>query len=153
MTLADNDIRKVSGTAELAGVNVRYPLLDDRLVEFAGRVPTSLKLRGFEKRFIFKQAMKGILPDKILYKKKHGFGVPVAQWLLENPSMRSLMQDILNDSRTLQRGYFRRDFCDRLMRLHKEQPNYYGEIVWYFVALEIWHRKHLERSREMVHVS
>ena len=153
MTLADNDIRKVSGTAELAGVNVRYPLLDDRLVEFSGRVPASLKLRGFEKRFIFKQAMKGILPDKILYKKKHGFGVPVAQWLLENPRMRSLMQGILNDSRTQQRGYFRKDFCDRLMRLHKEQPNYYGEIVWYFVALEIWHRKHLERSREMVHVS
>jgi hypothetical protein len=39
------------------------------------------------------------------------------------------------------------------MRLHKAQPNYYGEIVWYFVALEIWHRKHLERSREAVHVS
>jgi asparagine synthase (glutamine-hydrolysing) len=153
MTLADNDIRKVSGTAELAGVNVRYPLLDDRLVEFAGTIPTSLKLRGFEKRFIFKQAMKGILPDKILYKKKHGFGVPVAQWLLENPRMRNLMRDILNDPRTQQRGYFRKDFCERLMRLHKEQPSYYGEIVWYFVALEIWHRKHLERSREMVHVS
>jgi asparagine synthase (glutamine-hydrolysing) len=153
MTLADNDIRKVSGTAELAGVNVRYPLLDDRLVEFAGRVPASLKLRRFEKRYIFKRAMKGILPDKILYKKKHGFGVPVAQWLLENPRMRSLMQDILNDSRTQQRGYFRKDFCTKLMRLHKAQPNYYGEIVWYFVALEIWHRKHLERSREIVNVS
>ena len=153
MTLADNDIRKVSGTAELAGVNVRYPLLDDRLVEFAGQIPASLKLRGFEKRYIFKQAMKGILPEKILYKKKHGFGVPVAQWLLENSRMRSLMQDILNDSRTLQRGYFRKDFCTKLMRLHKAQPNYYGEIVWYFVALEIWHRKHLERSREAVHVS
>jgi asparagine synthase (glutamine-hydrolysing) len=97
--------------------------------------------------------MKGILPDKILYKKKHGFGVPVAQWLLENPRMRSLMQDILNDSRTQQRGYFRKDFCTKLMRLHKAQPNYYGEIVWYFVALEIWHRKHLERSREIVNVS
>lgn len=153
MTLADNDIRKVSGTAELAGVNVRYPLLDDRLVEFAGTVPPSLKLRGFQKRYIFKQAMKGILPDKILYKQKHGFGVPVAQWLLENPRMGSLMQDILNDSRTRQRGYFRKDFFTRLMGLHKAQPNYYGEIVWYFVALEMWHRKHLERSREVVHAS
>jgi asparagine synthase (glutamine-hydrolysing) len=151
MTLADNDLRKVSGTAELAGVNVRYPLLDDRLIEFAGRIPPSLKLKGFEKRYIFKQAMKGILPDKTLYKKKHGFGVPLAQWLLENPHMKCLMQDVLHDSKTVQRGYFRPDFYERLMRLHKQQPNFYGEIVWYFVALEIWHRKHLERTREPLH--
>jgi asparagine synthase (glutamine-hydrolysing) len=153
MTLADNDLRKVSGTAELARVNVRYPLLDDRLVEFAGRIPASLKLKGFEKRYIFKQAMKGMLPEMILNKKKHGFGVPLAQWLLDNPRMKELMQDILHDPKTRERGYFRADFYDRLMRLHKEQPHYYGEIVWYFVALEIWHRKHLVRAREPLHVT
>jgi len=50
-----------------------------------GRIPASLKLKGFEKRFIFKQAMKEILPQNVLYKKKHGFGVPLAQWLLQDP--------------------------------------------------------------------
>src|SRR5712691_1002443 len=151
MTLADNDLRKVSGTAELAGVNVRYPLLDDRLAELSGRIPASLKLKGFEKRYVFKQAMKGILPDRILYKKKHGFGVPVAQWLLQNPRMSELMRDLMHDSKTRQRGYFRPAFIARLMDLHKVQPNYYGEIVWYLVALELWHRQHIERIREEVH--
>src|SRR5208283_1812036 len=80
MTLADNDLRKVSGTAEIAGVNIRYPLLDERLAELSGQIPASLKLKGFEKRYIFKEAMKGILPKKVLFKKKHGFGVPLAQW-------------------------------------------------------------------------
>ena len=151
MTLADNDLRKVSGTAELAGVNVRYPLLDDRLVELAGNIPAVLKLRRFEKRYIFKQAMKGILPNKILYKKKHGFGVPLAQWLLSEPRMRELMHDVMYDARTRQRGYFRPEFFERLMSLHQQQPNFYGEIVWYVLALELWHRKHFDRSRDTVH--
>lgn len=145
MTLADNDLRKVSGTAELAGVNVRYPLLDQKLTELSGRIPPSLKLKGFEKRYIFKQAMKEILPHKILYKKKHGFGVPLAQWLLQEPRMSEMLQDLMNDAHTRQRGYFRSGFVPRLMALHKKQPNYYGEIVWYLLALEMWHRHHLER--------
>lgn len=151
MTLADNDLRKVSNTAELAGVNVRYPLLDDRLAELSGRIPARLKLKGFDKRYIFKQAMKGILPDRILNKKKHGFGVPLAQWLLGDPRMSELLQDTMHDSRTRQRGYFRPQFFERLLSLHKQQPNFYGEIVWYLMALELWHRQHLERSRDTVH--
>jgi asparagine synthase (glutamine-hydrolysing) len=151
MTLADNDLRKVSGTAELAGVNVRYPLLDDRLAELSGRIPATLKLKGFEKRYIFKQAMKGILPEKVLYKKKHGFGVPLAKWLLENPRMKQMMDDMMHDPLTRQRGYFREGFFENLMKLHRQQPNFYGEIVWYLVALELWHRQHLQKTREAVH--
>lgn len=152
MTLADNDLRKVSGTAELAGVNVRYPLLDLELASFSGRIPASLKLKGFEKRFIFKEAMKGILPAKIIHKKKHGFGVPLAQWLLMEPRMKELTQDLMRDSKTQQRGYFRPGFFSRLMELHHQHPNFYGEIVWYLVALELWHRHHMEKRREAVHV-
>jgi len=153
MTLADNDLRKVTGTAELAGVNVRYPLLDDKLVELSGRIPAPLKLKGFQKRYIFKQAMKDILPSKVLYKKKHGFGVPLAQWLLQDRQMNQLMKDLVHDPRTRNRGYFKPAFFERLIGLHKRQPDFYGEIVWYLLVLELWHRQHLERSRETVHAA
>lgn len=150
MTLADNDLRKVSGTAEIAGVRVRYPLLDQRLAEFSGRIPTNLKLKGMEKRYIFKQAMKGILPDQVLYKKKHGFGVPLGEWFLHDSRLKSLVQDVLSDSKTQQRGYFRREFLDNLIRLHQqESAGFYGEIIWYLVALELWHREHLKPIREV----
>jgi asparagine synthase (glutamine-hydrolysing) len=146
MVLADNDLRKVNGTAELSGVQVRYPMLDRKLVELAGRVPARLKLKGFEKRYIFKQAMRGILPDEVLFKKKHGFGVPLGIWLLRDPQLKSLVQDVLNDSRTRQRGYFRRDFYDRVLELQRtDHAAFYGEVVWYLVALELWHRQHLDR--------
>jgi asparagine synthase (glutamine-hydrolysing) len=151
MTIADNDLRKVCGTAELAGVNVRYPLLDDQLARLSGRIPARLKLKGFNKRFIFKRAMEGILPTKILRKKKHGFGVPLATWLLQNPKMIELKNDLTADSRTRQRGYFRPGFLDSLTKMHHQQPNFYGEIVWYLLALELWHRIHMDGTRETVH--
>jgi asparagine synthase (glutamine-hydrolysing) len=151
MTLADNDLRKVLGTAELAGVRARFPLLDHRLAELSGRVPTSLKMRGFEKRFIFKEAMKEILPRSVLYKKKHGFGVPVALWFLQDSRLEALVSDVLTDSKTRQRGYFHPAFLDRLLQLHRgPDAHFYGEILWYLVALELWHRQHLERSVESV---
>jgi asparagine synthase (glutamine-hydrolysing) len=125
MTLADNDLRKVLGTAELAGVRARFPLLDYRLAELSGRVPTALK--------------------------KHGFGVPVALWFLQDQRLKTLVKDVLTDSRTRQRGYFRPSFLDHLLHLHQgNDAHYYGEIIWYLVALELWHRKHLERTVETV---
>jgi asparagine synthase (glutamine-hydrolysing) len=154
LILADNDLRKVSGTAELAGVRVRYPLLDHRLAELSARIPTRLKLKGFEKRYIFKRAVTGILPHEVIYKKKHGFGVPLGQWFLDDPQLSSFVQDVLNDSRTRQRGYFRQEFFEQLMVQHRrEHSAYYGEIVWCLVALELWHRQHLESHREVAHVS
>ncbi len=151
--LADNDLRKVSGTAELAGVRVRYPLLDRQLAEFSGTIPTHLKLKGSRKRYIFKKAMEGILPDAVLHKKKHGFGVPIGDWILQDPKLKSLAQDVLNDPRTRQRGYFKVDFYRKISDLHRrEHAAFYGEVIWYLVALELWHREHFDSIvREPVH--
>ena len=145
--LADNDLRKVSGTAELAGVRVRYPLLDRQLAEFSGTIPTSLKLKGSEKRYIFKRAMQGILPDTVLSKKKHGFGVPIGNWFLQDAGLRTLAQEVLNDPRTRQRGYFRTEFYEQVVDLHRrDHAAFYGEVIWYLVALELWHRQHLDNA-------
>jgi len=150
MTLADNDLRKVTGTAELAGVRVRYPLLDGRLAEFSGRIPAKLKLKGMSKRYIFKEAMKGILPRKVLFKRKHGFGVPLGEWFVHDGRLKCLVQEVLRDPRTRQRGYFRQGFVDELMSLHQhDHASFYGEIVWSLVALELWHREHIESFREV----
>jgi len=141
MTLADNDIRKVTGTAELAGVRVRYPLLDRRLAELSGRIPSDFKLRGFEKRYIFKQAMKGILPDRILYKKKHGFGVPLGYWMVHDPQMKAVVA-VLDEPQARQRGYFRPEFLSRIKELTRAYPYYYGEVLWVLLVLELWQRRH-----------
>ena len=154
MILADNDLRKVLGTAELAGVRACFPLLDHELVELSARIPSRLKLRGFNKRYIFKRAMKGILPDAILTKKKHGFGVPIALWLSRDNRFGELVSDLLSDSRTRQRGYFQPKFLDQLKSLSRgADAHYYGEILWYVIVLELWHRQHLATATGGVRVA
>jgi asparagine synthase (glutamine-hydrolysing) len=149
MTLADNDVRKVRGTAEMAGVHVRFPLMHPRLAELSGAVPASLKLRGFEKRFIFKQAMRGILPDTILYKKKHGFGVPVGYWAMTDKKVQDIAA-VLDEPRSRQRGYFQPAFLAKVRELNSAYPAYYGEVMWQLLVLELWHRRHFERRSSEV---
>jgi len=148
ITLGDNDLPKVVRTAQLAGLSVRFPYLDPQLADFSGRLPAKMKLRGFEKRYLFKQATRNLLPEKILKKKKHGFGLPIGHWVKADPKLRGWAEEILHDPRTYQRGYFQRDFVDRLFR-EMDQDNsstFFGDMMWIFLMLELWHRRHVEGS-------
>lgn len=137
MTLADNDLRKVSRTCELAGVRVRYPMLDQRLVEFAARVPPSLKLKGFRLRWFFKESLKDFLPQEILRKPKQGFGLPFGVWLRDDPALQQLAGDSLASLRN--RGWINPAYIDELQRLHRdEHPAYYGVMIWVLMMLEQW---------------
>jgi asparagine synthase (glutamine-hydrolysing) len=146
ITLSDNDLPKVVRTSEFAGVNVRFPYLDLPLAEFSGRLPANMKLRGFEKRYLFKRAVGKLLPEEILKKKKHGFGLPIGVWIQSHPKLRSWAEQILYDPRTYQRGYFQREFIERLFKLMDENASspFYGDVMWIFLMLELWHRHHVE---------
>jgi asparagine synthase (glutamine-hydrolysing) len=146
ITLSDNDLPKVVRTSELAGVNVRFPYLDTPLAEFSGRLPANLKLRGFDKRYLFKMAVRNLLPPTILKKKKHGFGLPIGLWIQSHPQLRGWAEEILYDPRTYQRGYFRREFIEEVFKLMDEHaPSiFYGDVLWIFLMLELWHRRHVE---------
>ncbi|MDZ7803476.1 asparagine synthetase B family protein [Thiohalophilus sp.] len=140
-TLADNDLRKVSRMCHLAGVEVVYPMLDDTLVEFACRVPSTLKLHKGRLRHFYKEAMSGFLPDEIIDKKKHGFGLPFGVWMQEHAPLRELAYDGL--LRFKQRGIIRPAFIDRLITLHREgHAAYYGELVWVLMMLDLWLETH-----------
>jgi asparagine synthase (glutamine-hydrolysing) len=142
LAIADNDVRKVSGMTELAGVQVRYPLLDAGLAEFSGRIPSALKLRGFQKRYIFKQALADFLPPEVLNKPKHGFGAPVAVWMKADPRWRGFIGDLLHDPRTRQRGYIKPAVLDDFWKqLEKEGESFHGDSLWPWLMLELWHRE------------
>ena len=142
-TLADNDLRKVSGTCEMAGVDVRYPFLDAGLIAFANRVPPDLKLKGQKLRYFFKRASEGFLPPEILTKPKHGFGVPCGRWMREYRPLHELAYDSL--SSLSRRGYLSATFIDRLQKLHAgEHGDYYGVMVWVLMMLELWHQHHAD---------
>lgn len=143
ITLGDNDLFKVNRSAELAGLKVRFPMLDPALVEFTGTLTTRDKVRGTEKRHLFKRAFASLLPAEILAKTKHGFGLPVSGWLKTHPGFRSLAQDTLLSKRCAERGYFSRTGLEELFRLHaRDHTPYYGGILWTCLMLELWHGEH-----------
>jgi asparagine synthase (glutamine-hydrolysing) len=143
MILADSDLRKVVVSADAAGVRVRFPLLDHRLVEFAGRIPVPLKLRGFHLRYIFKEAMKGILPASVLFKKKQGFGVPIGWWLRSDVNFKSLLADLLYSKSAALHDYFRPGFCKQLVEqlTRARDPTFLGVVLWRLMMFELWHAK------------
>jgi asparagine synthase (glutamine-hydrolysing) len=142
MTLGDNDLPKVARAAELVGVNVRFPFLDPPLADFSGKLPVHLKVRGMEKRYLFKKATSGLLPPAILKKKKHGFGLPIGIWLKEHPLWRNLAQDVLLDPASYQRGFYQRSFVEKLFRLmDSDSSTYYGDLLWIFLMAELWYRQ------------
>lgn len=146
LTITDNDLRKITGTAGTAGVKVRFPLLDHKLAEFSGTIPSSLKLKGFKKRYIFKKALQNFLPRDTIKKKKRGFGVPVARWLATDKALRSLAEDALLGDQGIRRGYFKNDYMEDLFgRLENDDSGYYGNILWLFLMLELWHREYIDR--------
>jgi asparagine synthase (glutamine-hydrolysing) len=145
-TLADNDLRKVSRMCEAAGVEVRYPLLDDDLVEFSGRLPPDYKVRGARLRWFFKEALKDFLPREIIEKSKHGFGLPFGEWARSHPPLRAVVEQRV--TAFLDRGYLRPDYVRTLLRRQAEEhANYYGALVWNVVVLEEWLRANAETSQ------
>jgi asparagine synthase (glutamine-hydrolysing) len=143
ITLADNDLPKVTCASELAGLQTRFPFLARAVAEFSGSIPARLKVKGGEKRYLFKRAMRGFLPGEIIRKKKHGFGIPVAMWMKTDPRMRELARDTLLSRRAFERGYFEQKPIEELFRMHEatDDTPYYGDILWTFLLLELWHKR------------
>lgn len=136
-TLHDNDLVKVNRMCEMAGVEVCYPLLDQRIVDLSCRIPSSSKLKGQQLRWFYKQAMTDFLPEQIINKSKHGFGLPFGIWLKDHQPLKALAYDAIHDLK--KRDYFKPQFLDHAIDMHQSiHAAYYGELIWILMMLELW---------------
>ncbi|HEX5123975.1 MAG TPA: asparagine synthase C-terminal domain-containing protein [Rhodanobacteraceae bacterium] len=142
--IAQNDLVKVHGACKSRGISVRFPFLDPEIVAFTGRLPARYKVRGTDKRYLFKRAMAGILPEATIRKKKQGFGLPTAVWLRHDKEFQSMVRDVLFDQRARERGWFEPKFIDKLIAEHIEGSWDYSSEIWRLLVLELWLRKHLD---------
>jgi asparagine synthase (glutamine-hydrolysing) len=140
-TLADNDLPKVIYSCELAGIDARFPLLSDEVVAFSARLPPEMKLRGTRLRYFFKMALRDFLPEEIIRKTKHGFGLPFGSWFESHQPLRQIALDSLTDLK--RRDIVRPGFIDELTGIHvKSHASYYGTMVWVLMMLEQWLKQH-----------
>ncbi len=146
LTLTDNDLPKVSRMCELAQVNVAYPMLDDAVLDFSLRLAPGLKLKGTKLRYFFKEALRGLLPDAIINKSKHGFGLPFGPWLRVYPPLQEIAYGSLEQLGD--RGIIRKKFTRDLISIHRAgHASYYGTMVWVLMMLELWLTHHPQVSK------
>ena len=140
VTLADNDLPKVIKACELAGMEVAFPFLTDQMVAFSAQLTAKQKLNGTQLRWFFKEALRGFLPDEIITKEKHGFGLPFGVWLQKHQPLKELALDSLNDLKA--RKIVRPEFVDALVGRHlDEHAGYHGTMVWVLMMMEQWFKQ------------
>jgi asparagine synthase (glutamine-hydrolysing) len=131
-------LTKVDRMSMAHSLEVRVPLLDHVLVEYVARLPVTYKLRGTTTKYIFKRAFGHLLPEQILSRPKMGFALPLQHWFSND--LKDFLRDVLFDSRSMQRGYFRPAFVDRLVEEHARGRRDHSYLLWSLMALELWHR-------------
>jgi asparagine synthase (glutamine-hydrolysing) len=136
--LPDDLLLKADKITMANSVELRVPLLDHKMLEFAASLPTSHKVRGLTTKYIFRKALNKRVPKEILNRKKTGFPVPYDSWL--RGPMRGWLCDILLDRTTLARGYFRKTAVERLLSENKLKGSYSKEL-FSLAVLELWHRE------------
>jgi asparagine synthase (glutamine-hydrolysing) len=125
-------------------LEARVPFLDHKFMELVAGIPSHLKLKGTTTKLILKKAFSNFLPDAILKRKKMGFGVPVSRWFRNE--LKTYIYEILLDSRTLNRGYFKREGIERLLNDHIGLRYDHSSKIWALLFLEIWFRVFMDQE-------
>jgi asparagine synthase (glutamine-hydrolysing) len=121
-----------------ASIESRVPFLDNKMIEFAARLPVEMKLRGMTTKYVLRQAMKNVLPAEILTRKKMGFPTPVGAWF-RGPYQHILDEYVLGP-RASERGVFNPGYVKELVARHRAGENH-TERLWMLVNFEIWQRR------------
>jgi asparagine synthase (glutamine-hydrolysing) len=129
---------KVDRMSMANSLEIRAPLLDYRVVEYAANIPSALKLNGREKKYILKHAFEKLLPEDVLYRKKMGFSVPLAQWLRNE--LFELAEGVFNSEEGGLAQCFDMNKVRELWLNHQRGQNQNTQELWTMVAFELWWR-------------
>ena len=135
--LPDDLLIKADKMTMANSVELRVPLLDHKVLEFAAALPSNLKVRGFTTKYLAKKVLRNRVPKRILDRPKAGFPVPYEGWLRKE--LRGWVRDILLDRTTTNRGYFDTGKLERLLSASDGRDGHFKEI-FSLATLELWHR-------------
>ena len=130
-------LMRVDKMSMAQSIETRVPFLDEDLVEFALQIPSALKLKNGETKYILKKAAEGIIPDDIIYRKKMGF-CGSATSMLSDKLIRYARETIL--SSTLTTELFNRQYLEQLFVNHKQQKRFNSFKIWNLLNLALWHQ-------------
>jgi asparagine synthase (glutamine-hydrolysing) len=124
-------------------VEARVPFLDPALVDYVYRLPLDAKVRDGVTKWILKQAVADIVPDRVAQRRKQGFAAPTSEWFLSSHG--SLLRDLMRQD-TL-RSYFDVDYLDTLLTGAGSSTWESGQILWPVLNFGLWHKYWIEGER------
>jgi asparagine synthase (glutamine-hydrolysing) len=130
--------------AMAASVEVRVPLLDDDLVALAARIPSSFKLKGWRRKYIFKRSQEGVLPREVIWRRKAGFSAPLRAWL--RGDLAPLLSELLSHESLERRGLVDPGYVSRLISENDSGRADNGFRLYALLSLELWCRTFLDRT-------
>ncbi len=131
---------KVDRMSMANSLEVRAPLLDYRVVEFAASLPSSMKIRGNQKKLLLKNAFASCLPTEILHRRKHGFTVPLDDWFRSDLLGLGVKHLLLNDSLA---DFFSVARIRELWQEHQEHKSNHGTLLWSLLSFSLWQQQYL----------
>jgi asparagine synthase (glutamine-hydrolysing) len=129
---------KVDRASMAHSLEVREPLMDHQLVEWLATLPSSLKVRGQEGKFLLKKALEPQLPTEVLYRPKMGFAVPLARWF--RGPLRQRVREAILGPRLAETGWFDRDYLNHLIDAHQSGARDYSAPLWTLLMFEAFLR-------------
>lgn len=132
-------LTKVDRMSMAHALEARGPFLDHELMELAARIPSAIKFKNRTPKYILKKALEPLLPASILYRKKAGFNVPVAQWLHGPFGARA--RDVLSPDRVAAAGFFQPDAVVRLLDEHTTRRADHSFAIWGLFCFQLWHER------------
>ena len=140
--LPDQLLTKMDVSTMAHSVEARAPLLDRDLIEYAARIPTSLRLRGFTTKYLLKRLAERYVPQDVLYRRKRGFVMPASDWLRGN--LQPYVRAALDSTTFFDRGWIIPEFARRMLQEHESGAEDWGEQLWTLFVLEIWSRQTID---------
>jgi len=142
--LANDILVKVDRMSMANSLEVRSPLLDHKVIEFAATVAPDLKYRGSISKYLLKKYLESRVPRSVIYRQKQGFEIPVAKWLRED--LREMASDLLLSQRSLMRGYLRPEQIHTLWQQHQRNTRDHSAKLWALMMLELWQRSFVDQA-------
>jgi asparagine synthase (glutamine-hydrolysing) len=134
--LIDNNLTKVDRISMAHSLEVRVPLLDTDVVEFAFRLPDRLKMPGMKLKHFLKESTKDMLPEEIVNRPKKGFNVPMPRWLKEE--LKPLVDHYLSSEIVSRQGYFHPHTVQHLVKAHMSGTADYSRNLWALLMFNVW---------------
>ena len=143
--LSENMLMKSDKMTMAHSVESRVPFLDHNISEFTARLPPEMKIKGLTDKYILRKAMKAIVPEKTVQRKKSRFFVPIDRWF--QGEVIDFAKQLLEREKIRKEGFFDYKYIEKMFNNFKKSRLFYSRQLWSLLCFELWYQRFIENKK------